>query len=89
MPPQGIVNDEDEQEKLTEDYSTPFSAPSGVQDTTDDTHPEADTNVDSMEHYDEGISGATETSDPGNRGILGYTPPAGSDNDDEDDKEEE
>lgn len=88
MPPQGIINDEDRQEKLPQDYSTPFSAPSGVDDTTDDTHPEADTNVDSMEHYDEGISGATETSDPGNRGILGYSPPT-SDDDDEEDTEEE
>lgn len=84
MPPQGIVNDEDREEELPNDYSTPFSAPSGTDDTTDDTHPEADTNVDSMEHYDEGISGATETSDPGNRGILGYTPP-----DDDDHTEEE
>lgn len=85
MPPQGITNDEDRQEELPNDYSTPFSAPSGTDDTTDDTHPEADTNVDSMEHYDEGISGATETSDPGNRGILGYTPKLN----DEDDTEEE
>lgn len=75
MPPQGITNDEDEQEKLPEDYSTPFSAPSGIHDSTDDTHPEADTNVDSAEHYDEVISGATETDDPGNRGVTSYTPP--------------
>jgi hypothetical protein len=87
MPPQGIVNDEDRQEKLDQDYSTPFSAPDGVDDTTDDTHPEADTNVDAMEHYDEGISGATETSDPGSRGVLGYTPP--DDDDDNDDESEE
>lgn len=79
MPPQGITNDEDEQEKLPEDYSTPFSAPNGIQDTTDVTHPEADTNVDSMEHYDEGISGATETADPGNRGVTDYTPPKADD----------
>ena len=83
MPPQGITNDEDNEEKLSEDYTTPFSAPSGVHDSTDDTHPEADTNVDPMEHYDEGISGATETSDPGNRGVLGYTPPAGDDDEEE------
>jgi len=82
MPPQGLVNDEDREEKLPQDYSTPFSAPSGTDDTTDDTHPEADTNVDAHEHYDEGISGADETSDPGSRGILGYTPT------DEDDEEE-
>jgi hypothetical protein len=89
MPPQGIVNDEDRQEELPQDYSTPFSAPSGVHDTTDDTHPEADTNVDSMEHYDEGISGAIETTDPGDRGVVGYTPTSSSGDDDEDDKEEE
>lgn len=87
MPPQGLVNDEDNQMKLPGDDTTPFSPPSGVQDTTDDTHPEADTNVDSMEHYDEGISGATETSDPGNRGVIGYTP-ADDDGDDEDTEEE-
>lgn len=86
MPPQGITNDEDRQEELPNDFSTPFSAPSGTDDTTDDTHPQADTNVDSQEHYDEGISGATETSDPGSRGVLGYAPP---DNHDGDDKEEE
>jgi hypothetical protein len=87
MPPQGLVNDEDREEKLPQDYSTPFSAPSGTDDTTDDTHPEADTNVDVHEHYDEGISGADETSDPGSRGILGYTP-TDKDDDDEDDEEE-
>lgn len=88
MPPQGLVNDEDKEEKLPQDYSTPFSAPSGTDDTTDDTHPEADTNVDSMEHYDEGISGATETNDPGNRGVLGYTAPTDDNNQNQDDKEE-
>jgi hypothetical protein len=75
MPPQGITNDEDNQQKLPQDYSTPFSAPDGVQDTTDDTHPQADTNVDAHEHYDEGISGADEVTDPGSRGISGFTPP--------------
>jgi hypothetical protein len=86
MPPQGLVNDEEEQEKLPQDYSTPFSAPSGVDDTTDDTHPESDTNVDAHEHYDEGISGADETSDPGNRGIIGYTPPSKSQDDEKDEE---
>jgi len=79
MQPQGSTNEEEDQEKLPGDYTTPFSPPSGVHDSTDDTHPEADTNVDSMEHYDEGISGATETNDPGDRGVLGYTPPSEDD----------
>lgn len=69
-------NDEEKQEQLPNDFSTPFSPPSGVQDNTDDTHPQADTNIDSQERYDEGISGASETNDPGNRGILGYSPSA-------------
>jgi hypothetical protein len=72
-------NDEEKQEKLPNDFDTPFSPPSGIQDLTDDTHPDADTNVDSMEQYDEGISGASEVSDPGSRGILGYKPAAKDD----------
>ena len=76
MPPQGLTNDEDAQQHLPQDNSTPFSAPDGAQNTTDDTHPQADTNVDSHEHYDEGISGASETSDPADRGIEDYHPPA-------------
>jgi hypothetical protein len=87
MPPQGLTNDEDDQQKLPQDYSTSFSAPDGVDDTTDDTHPQADTNVDSQEHYDEGISGATETNDPGDRGVLGYTSPPHPDDDDDDEEE--
>ena len=69
-------NDEEKQEQLPNDFSTPFSPPSGIQDSTDDTHPQADTNVDSQQRYDEGISGATEVSDPGNQGVLGYSPAA-------------
>jgi hypothetical protein len=79
-------NDEEKQEKLPNDFSTPFSPPSGIQDNSDDTHPEADSNVDSQERYDEGISGASGVDDPGNRGVAGYTPPPVSD--DEDDEEE-
>lgn len=74
MPPHGVINDEDREEELEEDNSTPFSAPTGTNDSTDDTHPQADTNVDDHEHYDEGISGADETNDPGDRGISGYRP---------------
>ena len=77
-------NDEEKQEKLANDFSTPFSPPSGIQDNTDDTHPQADTNVDSQERYDEGISGASGVDDPGDRGVQGYSPL----NDDDDDEEE-
>jgi hypothetical protein len=81
-------NDEEKQEKLPNDFSTPFSPPSGIADTSDDTHPEADTNVDSQERYDEGISAASGVDDPGNRGVLGYTPPPVSSDDEEDTEEE-
>lgn len=72
MQPGQPVNEEERLEKLPQDYDTPFSPPSGVQDTTDDTHPQADTNVDAHEHYDEGISGADEVIDRRGRGILAY-----------------
>jgi hypothetical protein len=68
-------NDEEKTEQLPQDYSTPFSPPSGVADNTDDTHPQADTNVDAQEHYDEGIAGAIGLDQRGSQGILGYTPP--------------
>lgn len=68
-------NDEEKQEKEVNDFSTPFSPPSGIVDNADDTNQAADTNIDSHERYDEGISGAMEVDDPGNRGILGYDPP--------------
>jgi len=79
-------NEEEKQEKLPNDFDTPFSPPSGVQDTTDDTHPDADTDLDDQERYDAGISASSGAQDPGGRGVLGYTPPAKKD---EDDAEEE
>jgi hypothetical protein len=81
------TNDEENQEKESQDYSTPFSPPQGTKDTVQKDHPELDTNVDLQEWYDEGRSGASEVSDPGSRGVLGYTPPARSDDDDEDEEE--
>lgn len=87
MQPQDMVNDEERQEELADDYSTPLAPPDGILDTTDDTHPTADTDIDVQERYDAGISTATGVNDPGNRGVLGYKPPL--DEDDEDELEEE
>lgn len=67
-------NDEEKAEQLPQDYSTPFSPPSGVADNADDTHPQADTNVDTQEHYDEGIAGAIGIDQRDSQGILGYDP---------------
>jgi hypothetical protein len=86
------ANDEEKQEKVAQDYDTPFSPPDGTLDTIPKDHPQVDTNMDSQEWYDEGRSGAAEVSDPGSRGVLGYKSSPGAtddDDDDEDDKEEE
>jgi len=84
MQPQDMINDEEREEKLPDDYSTPAAPPSGIQDTTDDTHPDADTDVDAQERYDAGISAASGADDQGNRGVFSFKPPL-----DEDDEEDE
>jgi hypothetical protein len=83
------TNDEEKQEKESQDFGTPFSPPEGIQDTIPKDYPELDTNMDSQEWYDEGRSGAAEVSDPGNQGVLGYTPAPRSDDDEDDDEEDE
>jgi len=81
------ANDEEKQEKESQDYGTPFSPPEGVKDNIPKDHPELDTNVDIQEWYDEGRSKAAGVSDPEGEGVIGYTPPAQAD--DEDETEEE
>ncbi len=76
------TNDEENQEKEAQDYTHPASPPDGVQDTIPKDHPAVDTNMDTQEWYDEGRSGAAEVTDPGSRGVLGYTRP-GDDQDEE------
>lgn len=75
--------------QLPEDNDTPFSPPtSPVSDATsdyqgrpdagqlDDTHQATDTNVDSHETYDEGLSGAAEAEEPNaGNSVTDYTPP--------------
>lgn len=62
--------------KLPQDYSTPFSAPSGQRDRTTLDHPQSDTNVDSTEWYAEGRDGALEVEDQTDDiAVIGYTPP--------------
>lgn len=52
-------------EKLPQDYGTPFSPPQGAQDRINDTFPVTDTNVDATERYHEGIEGAAGVDLPG------------------------
>lgn len=62
-------------EKLDQDYDTPFSPPSGVQDRIRDDDPRTDTNIDLQEHYDEGIEGASSSDLPGRSADEGETEP--------------
>lgn len=59
------THDLKQDEHLAHDGDTPFSPPNGVQDRIDDTHPSTDTNIDPMEHYNEGIEGAASIDLPG------------------------
>ena len=75
--------------QLPEDNDPPFSPPTDpISDPTvddrdrpaqgqlDDTHQATDTNIDSQEVYDEGLSGAAEAEEPNaNDAVTGYTPP--------------
>lgn len=66
-------NDEERQEKLPQDYDTPFRP--ADEDDIDDTHQVTDTNLDPEEQYDEGVSGAAEASEPNpGSAVLGYDP---------------
>jgi hypothetical protein len=60
------TTDEDNQQQLPQDGPTPFQP---ADDTTqgapaDDTHPTTDTGVDSQQQYDEGVTGADNTTEP-------------------------
>ncbi|MDB5166597.1 MAG: hypothetical protein JWM37_669 [Candidatus Saccharibacteria bacterium] len=46
------------------DEDNPMSDPYDLPKTLDDTHPATDTEIDPMEEYDEGLSGAAEAEDP-------------------------
>lgn len=46
------------------DEDNPMSDPDDVPKLLEDTHPVTDTNIDPMEEYDEGLSGASEAEDP-------------------------
>jgi len=83
------ADDEEKLEKEDQDYDTPFSPPDGIADNIPLDHPEIDTNVDIQEWYDEGRSGASGITDPGNEGILGYTPPVRQADDDDDDDDDD
>jgi hypothetical protein len=65
MPPLSpLPNDEENQQKLAQDDNTPFSAPDDVAQTADDTSPQAETNIDSTELYQDGLDAAAGYTDP-------------------------
>lgn len=67
-------NDEEKEEKLPNDYSSPFSPPEGQQDRIPQDHQSLDALNSDQEWYDEGREGEAETHDPGDQGIKGYHP---------------
>ncbi len=74
MPPDE-PNEEERLEQLPQDYETPFQPPDSneARDNLDDTHPATDTNIQQEEVYDEGVSGAAETTDSGtDSGVADY-----------------
>ena len=71
MPP-NEPNEEERQQELPQDNQTPFQPADPGQDST---QPATDTGVDSQEVYDEGVAGATETSEPApGNDVGGYQP---------------
>ncbi|HET9098256.1 MAG TPA: hypothetical protein VFN51_01420 [Candidatus Saccharimonadales bacterium] len=90
-------DNEEAQEKLPEDYDTPFRPADPTRETdleadddaqpakgTDDTRPETDSDVQKEELYDAGIAKASSIDDPKNGGVVGYTPPVENDDAEED-----
>jgi hypothetical protein len=67
-------NEEEGLQKEEEDYSTPFSPPSGIIDRIPKDHPDLDTDADIQEWYDAGRSAAAGVDDEGDKGIKGYHP---------------
>jgi hypothetical protein len=66
---------EERQEKLSQDYTRPFSPPDDVKSTVGDDNQVFDSmDVDPHQVYDEGKSNAAEANDPGDRGVKGYRP---------------
>ncbi|HEU4965850.1 MAG TPA: hypothetical protein VFT53_00020 [Candidatus Saccharimonadales bacterium] len=80
MPPDE-PNPEEQQEELPQDYQTPFSPPSDVDDTskgdqtTYPSDPATDTGIQPEELYDEGPYGAGELPEPDMANdVTGYHP---------------
>ena len=87
MPPDETA--EERLEKLPEDNQQPFAPAAPVRDDAaepdadaqptqdlDNTHQATDTNIDSHELYDEGVSGATEASEPNaGNAVVDYNKP--------------
>ena len=92
-------NDEEEIEKLPEDYNTPFSPPDGVSrdpvtpfedaaaqhSSLDDTHPATDSNIEREEVYDAGLETAASVDEEPNVGntVVGWHKPEQKKTDDD------
>lgn len=62
------------EEPLDEDFDKPFSEPRAQEDKLNPQHPQTDTDLDSHELYDEGLSGASEVDLPESPDVGEYEP---------------
>jgi hypothetical protein len=68
-------NAEERQQKLSGDYTRPFSLPDDVKSTVNDDNEMFDSmDADPHQAYDENKSNAAEVNDPGDRGVRAYKP---------------
>ncbi len=56
----GFFNAKRDEPHLPQDYDTPASPPSDVKERLPKDYPETDTNIESSEVYDEGVTSATD-----------------------------
>ncbi len=61
-------------QKLPQDFGSPAEGPPDEEVAIDSTHPQTDTNIDSHELYDEGLSGTIEVTDRVEPTVLSYDP---------------
>jgi hypothetical protein len=73
----GMSNDN----QLAADDDSPFSPPTNDDDSKFMDHQKADTDIDETELYNEGWAGAAGEDPRGDSGVVSYTPPTASNDD--------
>jgi hypothetical protein len=68
--------------QFADDDGSPFSPPTNDDDSKFMDHQKADTDIDETELYNEGWAGAAGEDPRGDSGVISYTPPSASDDED-------